>query len=305
MSDIKELLDRTARSVEVTPPAETVEADLRRGRAALARRRRGRATRFCVAGTVAAAALVATTTVAGNLGGTDETTGLAPRIGVNQGSGPDRGTQVRLVAYDGEQLEGFIIDQVPEGWYLQGSNTFGLTVAPQGDTTSPDDFVGKLVVMLLSSSAPQELPNGEPVKVGEYDGVVTHPEAADILTYEDDTGHFVQIQAWRAALGWTNEQLASFAEGVQVSDLTGPAGGRLSPARGPPRVTPMSASTRSARATRRTKSSCSAGWSAPRSRRSACRGRPVSTSSSRWPCEGHQSRSRRTGHRCGRRGPGR
>jgi hypothetical protein len=219
MRDIEELLDQTARSVEVTPPAETVEADLRRGRAALARRRRVRATWFSVAGTVAAAALVGTTIVAGNLGGTDDTTGAAHgrRIGVNQGSGPDRVRHVRLVAYQGEQLHGFIVDQVPEGWYLQGSNVFSLTIAPQGDTTSPDAFVGKLVVMLLSSSVQQELPQGEPVKVGEFDGVVSHQGEADTLTYEDGVGHFVQIQAWRDALGWTNEQLASFAEGVQVT----------------------------------------------------------------------------------------
>ncbi len=209
MGDIKQLVDRTAHSVEVTPSAETVEADLRRGRGALARRRRGRAIWLSVAGTVAA--LVGTSIVAGNLGGPSS------RIGANRSSGPERGTPVRVVAYHGEQLEGFIVDQVPEGWYLQGSNTFRLTVAPQGDATSADDFVGKLVVMLLSSSAPQELPRGEPVEVGEFDGVVTHSEAADILTYEDDAGHLVQIQAWRAALGWTNEQLASFAESVQVT----------------------------------------------------------------------------------------
>jgi hypothetical protein len=226
MRDIEELLDQTARSVDVTPPAETVEADLRRGRAALARRRRGRATWFSVAGTVAAAALVGTTIVAGNLGGTDDTTGApGSRIGANQGSGPHRGTPVRLVAYQGEQLDGFIVDQVPEGWYLQGSNAFSLTIAPQGDTTSPDGFVGKLVVMLLSSSVKQELPEGEPVKVGEYDGVVTHTPEADTLTYKDNAGHFVQIQAWRDALGWTNEQLASFAEGVQVTSHAQPGVG--------------------------------------------------------------------------------
>jgi hypothetical protein len=226
MSDIKELLDQTARSVEVTPSEETVEADLRRGRAALARRRRGRAIRLSVAGT-AAAALVGTTIVAGNLGRTDETTGPAtsPSIGVNQGSGPDRGTSVRLVAYDGEQLDGFTVDQVPEGWYLQGSNAFSLTIAPQGDTTSPDDFVGKLAVMLLSSSAPQKLPEGDPVKVGDNDGVVTPGPPADTLTYEDGAGHFVQIQAWTAPLGWTNEQLASFAEGVQVTSQAQPGVG--------------------------------------------------------------------------------
>ena len=227
MSDIEELLDQTARSVEVTPPAETVEADLRRGRAALARRRRGRAIRFSVAGTAAAAALVGATMVAGNLGGADETTSPAPgsKIGANQGSGPHRGTSVGLVAYQGEQLDGFTVDQVPQGWYLQGSNAFSLTIAPQGDTTSPDDFVGKLVVMLLSSSAPQKLPQGEPVKVGEFDGVVTPGPPADTLTYEDDAGHFVQIQAWTAALGWTNEQLASFAEGVQVTSQAQPGVG--------------------------------------------------------------------------------
>jgi hypothetical protein len=227
MGDIEEVLDQMARSVDVTPPAETVEADLRRGRAALARRRRGRATWFSVAGTAAAAALVGTTMVAGNLGGTDETTGPAPgsKISANQGSGPHLGTPVRLVAYQGEQLDGFTVDQVPEGWYLQGSNAFSLTIAPQGDTTSPDDFVGKLVVMLLSSSAPQKLPPGEPVKVGDNDGVVTPGPPADTLTYEDDAGHFVQIQAWTAPLGWTNEQLASFAEGVQVTSHAQPGVG--------------------------------------------------------------------------------
>jgi hypothetical protein len=210
MNDVKELLDRTARWVEVTPSAETVEADLRRGRAALARRRRGRAIRFSVAGAVSAA-LVVTIIVGGNLGGT------GPRIDADKGSGPVHGTPVRLVAYHGEQLDGFIVDQVPEGWYLQGSNTFRLTIAPQGDTTSPDDFVGKLVVMLLSSSVSQQLPEGEPVKVGEQDGVVEHGPPADTLTYEDDAGHFVQIQAWSSPLGWTSEQLTHFAEGVTVT----------------------------------------------------------------------------------------
>ena len=195
MSDIKKLLDRTARSVEVTPPAETVEADLRRGRAALARRRRGRA-------------------------GAQ----LEDRRQPGPWTGPwyagPAGGPLRRAARGVHRRPG------PGGVVPAGlEHTFRLTVAPGGDTTSPDDFVGKLVVMLLSSSASQELPKGEPAKVGEFDGVVTHPEAADILTYEDDAGHFVQIQAWRAALGWTNEQLASFAEGVQVTSHAQPGVG--------------------------------------------------------------------------------
>jgi hypothetical protein len=70
--------------------------------------------------------------------------------------------------------------------------------------------------MLLSSSAKQELPQGEPVKVGTADGVLSTGEA-DVLTYEDDAGHFVQIEAWHHVLGWTAEELVSFAEGVHVT----------------------------------------------------------------------------------------
>lgn len=201
MSDVRDLLSETARSAVRTPSSETIEADVLRGRAALKRRRRARAIGLSVAGMLAAAAVVGTTVVTGDWGG----------------SRLNDGTPIHLVAYHEEQLEGFIVEQLPEGWYLQGSNAFRLTIASRGDTTSPDAFTGKLVVMLLSASAPQELPEGDRVKVGERDGVVTHTPEADILTYVDDAGHLVQIQAWREALGWTSEQLVRFAEGVEVT----------------------------------------------------------------------------------------
>ncbi len=225
MNEIKDALERTGRSAEVAPSNETVEADLERGRVALARRRRGRTIGWGIAG-ITALVVAAAAIVAGNLGGTpDETrSSAAPRTG-GPASAPAHGSSVRLVAYNGDQLEGFVVDQVPEGWFLQGSNAFRLTVAPQGDTTSPDDFEGKLVVMLLSSSAPQHLPQGDPVKVGGNDGVVSHQGPADTLTYADDAGHFVQIQAWSSALGWTNEELAAFAEGVQVTSDAQPGVG--------------------------------------------------------------------------------
>ena len=216
MSDIKYLLDRAALSVEATPSAETVDADLRRGKEALAERRRSRAIRLTLAGPVAAAALIGAVVVA-SPGGEDETTGPRPGTGSSQRQEPANDTPVRLVAYDGEQLNGFVVDQVPDGWQLQGSNAFRLTIAPLGDTTSPDSFIGKLVVMLLSSSVHQKLPDGEPVQVGGENGVVTHGNEADTLTYDDGAGHLVQVQAWRSALGWSNEQLARFADGVQVT----------------------------------------------------------------------------------------
>jgi hypothetical protein len=211
MSDINELLARTARSVEAAPSDETVEADLRRGQAALRRRRRGWAIRYILA----VSALVATAVVAGNVGGSHDSIQLGTGAG-NGSAGSNGMPSVRLVAYHGEQLEGFTVDQIPDGWYLQGSNAFDLTIAPEGDESSPDAFEGKLVVMLLSSSAPQQLPQGEPVKVGNEDGVVSTGEA-DVLTYVDDAGHFVQIEAWHRALGWTTDQLVTFAQGVHVT----------------------------------------------------------------------------------------
>ena len=228
MNDINDVLEQTGRSVEGAPSDETVEGDLERGRTALARRRRERTIRWGVAGIAAVVLVTGTALVAGNLGGTPDATQstAAPRGGGHATApAPAHGSSVRLVAYNGEQLEGFVVDQVPEGWFLQGSNSFRLTIAPQGDATSPDDFEGKLVVMLLSSDAPQKLPKGNPVEVNGNDGVVSPGPPADTLTYKDDAGHFVQIQAWRSALGWTDEQLASFAEGVHVTSDAQPGVG--------------------------------------------------------------------------------
>jgi len=232
VNDIEELIQEAARPAEAPPSDGTVEADLRRGRAALARRRRGRTLGWGIAGLAAVLvtgtaivasnqshAPVATQTSAAAPSGS-HATGLGTPTGAPTGTrptAPAKGGSVRLVAYHGDQLDGFVVDQIPQGWFLQGSNPFSLTVAPDGDTSSPDGFEGKLVVMLLSKSAPQRLPNGTPVQVDGHDGVISHGPPADLLTYEDGAGHFVQVQAWTSALHWTDEQLISFAEGVHVT----------------------------------------------------------------------------------------
>jgi len=235
MNDVTDVLDEAARSVEAAPPSdETVRADLERGRAALANRRRGRTIRLGVAG-LTAVIVAGAAVVVGNLGHAPDATPTragqptgghskapaggqptAPATG-RHATKPAKGASVRLVAYHGDQLEGFVVDQVPQGWFLQGSNTFRLTIAPDGDTSSPDGFEGKLVVMLQSSSIPKKLPNGDPVQVNGHDGVISHGPPADLLTYVDDAGHFVEVQAWTSALHWTDEQLVSFAEGVHVT----------------------------------------------------------------------------------------
>jgi hypothetical protein len=130
MSDIEELLDRSARSVDTTPSSHTVDADLRRGQAALAHRRRRRI-RYVLA--VPAAVIIGTTVVSGTLGRSDDTIALGN--GSHVTSGANEVPSIRLVAYHGEQLEGFTVDRIPDGWYLQGSNAFALTIAPDGDTS--------------------------------------------------------------------------------------------------------------------------------------------------------------------------
>lgn len=216
MSDIREVLERTARSVRAAESDDTVEADLRRGRVALAQRRRGRVIRFSVAGLTALVLVAGAAIVAGNRDST-VTTQPGQKNGQPPRSGQGQHAPVRLVAYQGDQPEGFTVSQVPDGWYLQGTSAYALTVAPDGDTSSPDAFEGKLVVMLLSRSAPQKLPEGDPVTVNGEPGVVTQGPPADTLTYRDAADHLVQVQAWTSALHWTNDQLISFAEGVQVT----------------------------------------------------------------------------------------
>jgi hypothetical protein len=215
MSDIKLLLDQTARSAAATPSPDTVESDVRRGRAALVRRRRRRAVGSSIASTVAAAAIVATAIVLGGPDGSSE----APTVQPDRATSPDAGTGVRLVTYTGEQPVGFIVELVPDGWYIQdpAHPAYSVTIAEEGDTSHPDGYVGKLVVMLQSSSVRPQLPeNGDPVEVNGQPGVVTHGDRADLLTYVYPDGRYVEIQAWRN-LGWSNDQLVDFAEGVTVT----------------------------------------------------------------------------------------
>jgi hypothetical protein len=212
MTDINELLRETARSAAATPSPEVVEADVRRGRAGLLRRRRRRAVWTSVAGTVVVAAMVALTVVVGQ---PENESGVATP---DSGTAPSEASGVRLVTYTGEQLDGFVVDRVPAGWFLQGSTPHALTIAPDGDTTHPAAFTGKLVVMLYSQHMPERLPDsGEPVDVGNTHGVVTRDGSGNAhLYYIDGEGHYAEVQA-PTALGWSNQELASFADGVTVT----------------------------------------------------------------------------------------
>jgi hypothetical protein len=172
---------------------------------------------------VAAAAIVATALVVGSPDGSSE----APSARPDGNAAPSQAGGVRLVTYTGEQPPGFIVDRVPEGWYIQDPThpEVTLTIAEEGDTSHPDGFVRKLVVMLQSASVRPQLPEGgDPVEVNGQPGVVTHGGAADLLTYIYPDGRYVEIQAWHN-LGWSNDQLVSFAEGVTVTSHAVPGVG--------------------------------------------------------------------------------
>lgn len=128
---------RSESSVGPSVDPSVVAADVRRGRRAVARRR---AVRGASTGVFALA-----------VGGV--AAGVAAR------DTPDD-AGLDLVTYDGPQLPGFTVDKVPQGYMLQGATAYTLDVAKPGDTSSLDDFRGKLVVML-------EQTDPAPAKVGE------------------------------------------------------------------------------------------------------------------------------------------
>ena len=219
MIDIERLLDQTARSAQVTPSPDVVEADVRRARSALLHRRRRRAVWTSVASTVAFAAVIGAAVVIGGADRTVDTPTARPNATQSQGQAPED-DGVDLVTYHGEQPPGFIVNLVPEGWYIQQPDhgAYSLAIARDGDTSSPDAFVGKLVVGLLSSDA--SVPkNGEPVDINGREGVISPSDGGvTTLTFPYADGRYVQIQAWSMAdLGWSNDQLVRFAEGITVT----------------------------------------------------------------------------------------
>jgi hypothetical protein len=223
MSDITDLFADLARDTDATPTADIVDADLARGRTALARVHRQRTIRrsLITGGALAAGAAVAI--VAASSGGsTDEHTRTI--VGpITQPSHHGRThpavhhSSIKLVAYHGKQLNGFTVDQIPAGWRLSTSTQFALLIDPKGDTDNdPDAFVGKLAV-LTSSSDEHGLGKGDKVTVNGQPGVVSDQGKYGImLRYNDPKGFGVDIQAPQQ-LHWSDQQIVDFAQGVHVT----------------------------------------------------------------------------------------
>jgi hypothetical protein len=223
MTDIDNLFNDLAQAAALPPSAETVDADLARGRSALARVHRQRTIRRSMIASGTLAAGVAAVLVATQLGGSGTKQHNVTLPNLNRSTAPapakahHKPSAIKLVAYNGKQLHGFTVDKVPTGWHLSTSTQYALLIDPKGDTDNdPDAFVGKLAV-LTSSSDEHGLGKGDKVTVNGQPGVVSDQGKYGImLRYNDPQGFGVDIQA-PAELHWTDQQVVDFAQGVHVT----------------------------------------------------------------------------------------
>ncbi|WP_204019916.1 hypothetical protein [Micromonospora andamanensis] len=204
MMDLHDRLDRIAGPV-AEPSAAEADADLARGRRALRRRRSARALGTSA---FAVAALAVAVTIGTQAGPTTTTPDNAPAPVV----------AARLVAYEGEQPQGFTIDKVPAGWEIQGGSTSELTIAPKNAADkNPMAFIGKIGIMLQSASD-RSTPTGTQLDVGGKPGVLNAADGTGHgknLWVKQPDGVWMLVQIWDAR-GWTQQDIVEFADGIQV-----------------------------------------------------------------------------------------
>lgn len=209
MSDLRTRLDEIAGPV-TAPSGETVAADLSRGRRALRRRRAGQV----VTGSgLAVAVAVALTVPTGTGGGTPAPGGTSTAVADGGAALP---VAAKLVAYTGDQPAGFSLDQVPEGWEVQGVDTYGLTLAPKDAADKhPHSFIGKIAIFLQG-----DLPDvvQKEVRVGDQPAVLATMEGESqpgTLFVKQPSDAYLTIQFW-SGLNWSEQDIVSFAVGVHV-----------------------------------------------------------------------------------------
>ena len=192
MMDLHEHLDRIA-GPAATPTTAQADADLTRGRRALARRH---AVQKLGAGAVAVVALAGAVTwgTAGRTPAAD----LAPPVAQQVAA-------TRLVAYEGKQPQGFTIDKVPAGWEIQGGGPGNLTIAPEGIADQePDSFIGKIAIMLQSVDD-NSTPEGTALTVGGRPAVINVAGGVEFgknLWVRQPDGVWMLVQMWDTR-GWT------------------------------------------------------------------------------------------------------
>ena len=210
----------------VEPTTQQVTADLARGQKALRRRRlfqAGGSTAFAAAAVAAAVAFTTT-------GGPTAPAGTAPLAQSTSASSTAPApapAALKLVAYTGEQPEGYTLDTVPDGWEIQGIDQYVLTLAPKNAKDKDrNSFEGKVVVMLQSVDD-TSTPKGEKVDVAGRPGVLGKAENQTTgwwLFVEQPSGPWMQVQVWDG-LGWSGPDVIEFAKGVHVNENAKPGVG--------------------------------------------------------------------------------
>jgi hypothetical protein len=221
VNDLKDLLELAVQDTPAVPVDPS--ADVARGRRLLRRRLRFRASGVVAAVAVGAMVPVVLHSAAGTGAGGHQAAASVSHKAVHSVHGATRqsapvhkAASIALVAWQGSQPPGYQVSWMPSGWVVQGSTPFALTIAPPGDTdTNADSFLGKLVVMLQSSSVTSP-PTGISQPVNGRQGVfMPYQDGIESLTFQNANGQWVVVQSPQV-LGWDPAQLAKFAGGVQV-----------------------------------------------------------------------------------------
>jgi hypothetical protein len=206
MTDLRDVLDSAAGDA-ASPTPDVVADDVRRGRRALVRQRYAQAGAGLL---LTGAAVVTGIVLVPQL--VDEP--AQTQVAVPGAGGSAQPAAVALVPFDqGAHPKPISPGLVPAGWSVMGT-AFALVIAPAGSTTSPDDFQGKLVVMVSPDQT--VAPGATMVDVAGAPGTVSVEDGTQILIYTPDGSRQVVVQA-PAALGWDDATLARFAAAVTVS----------------------------------------------------------------------------------------
>jgi hypothetical protein len=223
MTDITELFRTVSPAVD-EPSDDLVDADVARGRFALSREHRRRRIRRSGLAAAAVVAAFAVVVFASHGSGSSQPTVAgghpkAPPVAASHSTKKQthkKAPAIKLVAYNGKQLQGFTVDKIPAGWFLGGVSQYALTINPAGDRNlRPDVFEGKLTVLLASKDETSFPKNGTQVTVNGQPGVIWD-EGGVQLGYADGAGHRLDIEV-PSRLGWSDDQIVAFAEGVHVT----------------------------------------------------------------------------------------
>jgi hypothetical protein len=240
MTDLRNEFEQLA-GPSVAPTGAELDADLARGRSALRHRRTGQA----VGGSLfVAAAVAAAISLSGTLStpGSDQITATGDRPAATAGA-----DGLKLIAYTGKQPNGFTIDTVPQGWFVQGLNQYELVIAPDraknpGPNVDPSkapiydthDYSNKIAVFMQSRD--EKSPQGKTTKVGGSDVILRkqvrgmntdpngkmHPEpvrpdgdyGASVYV-KQAKGAWVIVQFWEGS-GFSAQQMMQLAAGVHA-----------------------------------------------------------------------------------------